>query len=200
MIATSSDDGATWTTSELPVSDPGLPYVQAQPYVAAFAAGEGTAVAVGRVNNDVDWQTYSIEQLGVDHGQMDSMGSADGGAPGQMTVRFSDGFELTVDAAEFGLDSMFAGAGPADGGVGVGRHRLGTDQPTIRVLPPADDRLRTRRLRRARLADRLRRTGRPTRVPLPRRTNLAGHAPAGHLVLRHAIARRRTARLRRRRQ
>ena len=112
VIATSADDGATWTTSELPVSDPGLPYVQARPYVAAVAAGEGTAVAVGTVNNDVDWQTYSIEQLGVDHGQMDSMGSADGGAPGQLTVRYADGFELTVDAAEFGLDSMFAGAGP----------------------------------------------------------------------------------------
>ena len=35
VIATSVDDGATWTTSELPVSDPGLPYVQAQPNVAA---------------------------------------------------------------------------------------------------------------------------------------------------------------------
>ena len=112
VIATSTDDGATWTTSELPVSDPGLPYVQAQPNVAALAAGDGTAVAVGTVNHDVDWQTYSIEQLGVDHGPMDSMGSADGGAPGQLTVRFADGFELTVDAAEFGLDSMFAGAGP----------------------------------------------------------------------------------------
>ena len=112
VIATSSDDGATWTTSELPVSDPGLPYVQAQANVAAVAAGNGTAVAVGTVNHDVDWQTYSIEQLGVDHGQMDSMGSADGGAPGELTVRFADGFELTVDAAEFGLDSMFAGGGP----------------------------------------------------------------------------------------
>ena len=112
VFAASSDDGATWTTNELPVSDPGLPYVHALPNVAAVAAGDGTAVAVGMVNHDVDWQTYSIEQLGVDHGQMDGMGSADGGAPGQVTVRFADGFELTVDAAEFGLDSMFAGAGP----------------------------------------------------------------------------------------
>ena len=102
VIATSTDNGATWTTSELPVSDPGLRYVQAQPNVAA----------VGTVNNDVESQTYSVEQLGFDHGQMDSMGSPDGGAPGQVTVRCADGFELTVDPAEFGLDSMFAGAGP----------------------------------------------------------------------------------------
>ena len=202
VIATSADDGATWTTSELPVSDPGLPYVQARPYVAAVAAGEGTAVAVGTVNNDVDWQTYSIEQLGVDHGQMDSMGSADGGAPGQLTVRFADGFELTVDAAEFGLDSMFAGAGPVTvAWVWDGTAWERISPPFGSILRPADDRLRTRRLRRARLADRIGRgPGRASRVPLPRRTNLAGHAPAGHLVLRPAVARRRSARLRPRRQ
>ena len=105
----SANDGSTWTPAALTVPPPNRPYVVVEPNLTAMAAGGGSALVLGSVVPRVDWRAYSVEQLGgVDHGNVAGEGTADDGTGWR--VQFEDGFELTVDPTEFGLDELMVAA------------------------------------------------------------------------------------------
>lgn len=133
-VSASSDAGATWTTSELPVpAAPSLsPYVITDTSVSAIAAGDDVAMAVGAVMHRIDWRRYSIEVLGVDHGNV----VQEGGFPAQWTVEFEDGEHATVDLTEFGLGDAGAGATTV-GWLGTTSGWDIVDLPFINVADPA---------------------------------------------------------------
>ena len=107
-VSVSADGGAAWTTSPLPIPEPASPYVVADSNVSALAATDGAALALGTVFLRGDWQLYSADVLGVDHGQV----TGEGGDPLNWTVEFEDGFDLTVDLTEIGMPELAAGLGP----------------------------------------------------------------------------------------
>lgn len=107
-VSVSADDGATWTTSPLPVPAPASPYVVADTQVSALAATDTTALALGTVFLRADWSKYSTEVLGTDHGHV----TGEGGWPDQWTVEFDDGFDLVVDLTEIGMPELAAQSDP----------------------------------------------------------------------------------------
>ena len=107
-VSVSADDGATWTTSPLSAGTPTSAYVMADTSISALAVTGGAAVAVGTVFLRGDWEKYSIEVLGTDHGHVTS----EGGFSEQWTVEFEDGFEMTVDLAAIGLQELGGAYGP----------------------------------------------------------------------------------------
>ncbi len=108
-VSASTDAGATWSTDELPVPAISSEYRVQDLQLVALAAAGTNVLALGTSFERTDWQRYSIDVLGTDHGVV----TGEGGDPSHWTVEFEDGYELTIDLVAIGLDVATAGFAPS---------------------------------------------------------------------------------------
>ena len=102
-VWTSSDGGTHWTMVPIETRQSDAKYVRFDQYVEAVAVTNGLVILAGREMTKVDWQSYSIDVFGEDHGQVTGEGTV---GDGTIRVSFEDGVDLTVEAADVGLDSV----------------------------------------------------------------------------------------------